>query len=274
MRDSVFRVSLFSTKLQAPYVLLLLLIPRLYSWYVIDIADQHLQLLENCKPQRSLSRHTQRPPTNAHTRLIRPRLLLRSMVPVKTTFPGRWNPWIWVFRPSCLSQHGTTGWTFPKPGRISGLRNLTSKEYPAIVPFPCGFNGAQTAEEAIHQWLAVFRQVSIGRLENAFNAAAFLANQAWMEFGNEDFSFRMDVYWDMGKDTSIPTFSVDGIVTVSILLGLYLFILIGLGFYSTRSPRWTEQFYSFAMMRIGASVADDVRPFTCGCWVEPCCRSG
>lgn len=142
------------------------------------------------------------------------------------------------------------------------------------MPFPCGFNGAQTAEEAIHQWLAVFRQVSIGRLENAFNAAAFLANQAWMEFGNEDFSFRMDVYWDMGKDTSIPTFSVDGIVTVSILLGLYLFILIGLGFYSTRSPRWTEQFYSFAMMRIGASVADDVRPFTCGCWVEPCCRSG
>ncbi|KAJ9489022.1 hypothetical protein VN97_g4266 [Penicillium thymicola] len=157
----------------------------------------------------------------------------------------------------CLSMAPLGGLFLNQDGLLD-IRNLTSQEYPAIVHFPCGFNGAQTAEEAIHQWLAVFRQVNIGRLENAFNAAAFLANQAWMEFGNEDFSFGMNVYWDMGKDTSIPTFSVGGIVTVSILLGLYLFILMGLGFYSTRSPRWTEQLDSFAMMRIGASVADDV----------------
>jgi hypothetical protein len=56
----------------------------------------------------------------------------------------------------------------------------------------------------------------------------------------------------------MPTFSSGGVVTVSILLGLYLLILLGLGYYSTRSPRWTEQLDSFAMMRIGASVADDI----------------
>ncbi|OQE19329.1 hypothetical protein PENFLA_c019G09299 [Penicillium flavigenum] len=95
------------------------------------------------------------------------------------------------------------------------------EEYPTRVQFPCGFNGAQTAEEAIYSWLKTFHQ-------------------------------------DMGKDTSIPTFSVGGIVTVSVLLGLYLFILMGLGYYSARTPRWTEQLDSFAMMGIGASVADDV----------------
>ncbi|OQD61557.1 hypothetical protein PENPOL_c016G03989 [Penicillium polonicum] len=157
----------------------------------------------------------------------------------------------------CLSMAPLGGLFLSEDGFLD-MRNFTPQEYPASVQFPCGFNKAQTAENAIHQWLMVFRQVSIPRLENVFNAAAFLANQAWMEFGNEQISFGMNVYWDMGKDTSIPTFSVGGIVTVSILLGLYLFILIGLGYYSTRSPRWTEQLDSFAMMRIGASVADDV----------------
>ncbi|KUM64781.1 hypothetical protein ACN42_g2287 [Penicillium freii] len=157
----------------------------------------------------------------------------------------------------CLSM-GPLGGLFLNEDGFLDLRNFTPQDYPARVQFPCGFNRAQTAENAIHQWLVVFRQVSIPRLENAFNAAAFLANQAWMEFGNEHNSIGMNVYWDMGKDTSIPTFSVGGTVTVSILLGLYLFILMGLGYYSTRSPRWTEQLDSFAMMRIGASVADDV----------------
>lgn len=79
--------------------------------------------------------------------------------------------------------------------------------------------------------------------------------QAWVEFGSLFFDLR--VYWDMGKDTSIPTFSVGAIVTVSILLGIYLFMLLGLGYYSAHAPTWTEQLDSFAMMRIGASVADD-----------------
>jgi hypothetical protein len=45
-----------------------------------------------------------------------------------------------------------------------------------------------------------------------------------MEFGSEGSGYGgLTVSWDMGKDTSIPTFSVGGIVTVSFLIGLCLF---------------------------------------------------
>jgi hypothetical protein len=76
-----------------------------------------------------------------------------------------------------------------------------------------------------------------------------------MEFGSEGSGYRGKLGHGEGY---FPTFSVGGIVTVSVLLGLYLFILMGLRYYSARTPRWTEQLDSFAMMRIGASVADDV----------------
>ncbi|CAI7618589.1 unnamed protein product [Penicillium viridicatum] len=85
-----------------------------------------------------------------------------------------------VFREAldvCLSMAPLGGLFLNHDGFLD-MRNFTPQEYPGIVQFPCGLEGAQTVEKAIYYWLVNFRQVSIPRLENAFNAATFVANQA------------------------------------------------------------------------------------------------
>lgn len=58
--------------------------------------------------------------------------------------------------------------------------------------------------------------------------------------------------WDMGVDLQAPQISPASEVLISILLGIYLIIILGLSVYSTWTPRWTHQLDSFAMMRIGS----------------------
>ena len=50
-----------------------------------------------------------------------------------------------------------------------------------------------------------------------------------------------------------------GILVISVLLGTFLASFLGLIIYSAVSPRWTAQLDAFAMLRIGASIADKVR---------------
>lgn len=69
--------------------------------------------------------------------------------------------------------------------------------------------------------------------------------------------------FDLGTDTQIPVISRGGIIFVSILLGLYILMLIPLAVYAAWTPRWTAQLDSFAMMRIGAAISDNL-PLTVG----------
>lgn len=118
---------------------------------------------------------------------------------------------------------------------------------------------------ANYLWLFVHNQIEefggVGeesvneRIQNAFTAAAFLANEAFLAGGS--FSERsLTVNYDMGADTEIPRISLPGLILISALLCIFLSCLLAMAIYSTWIPRWSSQLDSFAMMRIGATMAD------------------
>ncbi|KAJ5190287.1 uncharacterized protein N7498_009272 [Penicillium cinerascens] len=92
-------------------------------------------------------------------------------------------------------------------------------------------------------------------VENAFAASAFLANGAMMA----DVVYpSLYVSYSLGVDMQIPSVSREGIIIVSVLLGLDLFCLLVMAIYSAWIPRWTKTLDSFAMLRIGASIPEKV----------------
>jgi hypothetical protein len=121
----------------------------------------------------------------------------------------------------------------------------------------CGFSSDDiSVHKRIRNVLTKFKQTGTTNLENAFNAASFLANKAWMQHVAMS-GHGLHVSYDTGKDTEVPTISLAGIVVVSAILAIYLGSLIALGIYATYPPRWTDQLDSFAMMRIGSALAPD-----------------
>ena len=93
-------------------------------------------------------------------------------------------------------------------------------------------------------------------VENAFAASAFLANDAMMADPSHYPS--LDVSYSLGVDMQIPSMSREGIILVSVLLGLDLLCLLAIAIYSAWIPRWTTTLDSFAMLRIGASIPEKV----------------
>lgn len=124
-----------------------------------------------------------------------------------------------------------------------------------------GVNGTKVNME-IAKWISNFNYDQ-ERVRNAFNVAAFLATKAWMQNSASLAAKSLTVNYDLGADTQIPVISRGGLIFVSLLLGLYILILIPLTIYATWTPRWTAQLDSFAMMRIGAAIADKL-PLTVG----------
>jgi hypothetical protein len=106
-------------------------------------------------------------------------------------------------------------------------------------------------------WLSNFN-VDEERPTNAFNAAAFVANRAWIENSVESSMKPLSVNYDLGTDTQVPAISKGGLIFVSLLLGAYILILIPLAIYAVGTPRWMAPLNSFAMMRVGAAVADNL----------------
>ncbi|KAJ7720622.1 hypothetical protein B0H16DRAFT_1792651 [Mycena metata] len=62
-------------------------------------------------------------------------------------------------------------------------------------------------------------------IANAFSAAAFLANQAWMLSSVVEPGFLVN--YDLGADMQVPVISLMGIIVVSVVLGLFLLLLLG-----------------------------------------------
>ncbi|KAL1966192.1 hypothetical protein VTN77DRAFT_4744 [Rasamsonia byssochlamydoides] len=120
------------------------------------------------------------------------------------------------------------------------------------------------AQVDIQRWLFNF-QLGPGRLANAFTAAAFLANQAWME-ANSGVLLGETIFinYDVGADSQIPVISLAGMIVISVLLFLYLVPLLALAVYAAMFPRWTGRLDSFAMMRLGAAFGDKTLPLLVG----------
>ncbi|PHH90079.1 hypothetical protein CDD83_4587 [Cordyceps sp. RAO-2017] len=116
---------------------------------------------------------------------------------------------------------------------------------------------AGTRLDEIRYIWSMFHNENEKLIPNAFTAAAFLANDAWMmQPVHTTLDQSAFVAFDLGTDTQVPVMSLAGMVVVSLLLALDLACLLGLALYSAWTPRWTILLDSFAMMRIGASIAD------------------
>ena len=87
---------------------------------------------------------------------------------------------------------------------------------------------------------------------NPFHAATIIASQLWLADPNGN----LQVTYDHGVDTERPTLSRAGMYVISILLGVDLFLLLALAVYIRYTPTWTPSLDAFAMMRLGASMAD------------------
>jgi hypothetical protein len=118
-----------------------------------------------------------------------------------------------------------------------------------------GGPGGSRVDIEIANWIDNFRYLP-ERLRNAYTAAAFLANQAWMQEMDGMNPKSLYITYDLGGDTSVPVISHKGVILISVLLLLYLLSLLSMATYATVFPRWTSQLDSFAMMRIGAAVPD------------------
>jgi hypothetical protein len=117
-------------------------------------------------------------------------------------------------------------------------------------------SGLFGVSEEIRRYLENF-QIGKKNLQNAFVAASFLANQAWMESLNP-LCNNLVIPYDNGLDTQVPVISMAGLVLISILLGLHLLILMVLGTWSAMTSRWTASLDSFTMMSIGGTIADSI----------------
>ena len=110
----------------------------------------------------------------------------------------------------------------------------------------------------IMKWLTIFAIGDIERMTNAFSAAAFLANQAWL-LNNIDIDHRtLSISYDPGTPSQKPVMSLPAMIAISALLGLDFVALLAMALYTCWSPRWTSLLDSFAMMRLGAANADKI----------------
>lgn len=160
----------------------------------------------------------------------------------------------------------------PKTGSWPDYANACTEQAPLIRLF--SNPEADTSSECIQDNLLTMRDLdfeiaryidnfwydstpeTVERRTNAFRSAVFLATEAWLTTSNANPTLK--VFYDMGADTSVPTISLAGTIVISVLLGTYLISLTALALYSYETPRWTKTLDSFAMMRIGAAIHEQI----------------
>lgn len=119
-----------------------------------------------------------------------------------------------------------------------------------------------SADVEVEGWLRGFVDQNKETLSNAFTAAVFLANAAWLP--NAGIKDSMFVNFDLGADTSVPVISTAGIVVISILIGVFLLGLLAMAVYASATPSWAESLDAWAMMRLGAAVGSEKVPLLVG----------
>ena len=106
--------------------------------------------------------------------------------------------------------------------------------------------------ESVTRWLANFYDISA--MQNALHAGVILASQGWLN----SITGSRSVYYDLGSDSTRPKISTTGVVLLSILLAIDLFLLLALAAYAGFSYSWTSSYDSLAMMRQGATRAHEL----------------
>jgi hypothetical protein len=97
------------------------------------------------------------------------------------------------------------------------------------------------------------------RMHRGFNAAVFLANHVWLSKSRPQGGYgTLTVNYDLGADRMIPSISLAGIITISVLFGAFLIGLGAMAVYASHVPRWTPTLDAFAMIRVGASMSEDI----------------
>lgn len=108
------------------------------------------------------------------------------------------------------------------------------------------------AFQSVSDWLANFYDISA--MQNALHAGVILASQGWLG----SVTGTRDIYYDLGEDSSRPKISASGVILLSILLAIDLFLLLALAAYAGLSHSWTSSYDSLAMMRQGAARANEL----------------
>ena len=127
--------------------------------------------------------------------------------------------------------------------------------------FECSRNNIESTDDLVGiivEYLQLF-QYGNERVQNAFNAAAFLANEAWLlNPPPSPGTCTLQLSYDPGANAQKPAIKSPGVPVISTLLGIYLLGLFAVAFYSALTPSWTTQLDAFAMMRIGAAISEEV----------------
>ena len=94
-------------------------------------------------------------------------------------------------------------------------------------------------------------------IAGALTTAGYLAVQALFATVPPDYR-NLALYYDAGADHVIPTISPADATILSLLIAVDLAALLAAALYAARHLRWTEKLDAWAMMRVGASVAEAV----------------
>ncbi|CAG8106635.1 unnamed protein product [Penicillium salamii] len=134
---------------------------------------------------------------------------------------------------------------------VSGFLTRSMEAVKTVMSYIYLFTG-----EGRHLGAAAGTSPSAKRIQDAFNAAAFIATDLWIQEAITGWLGPTEgtLNWDLGVDQQVPDISNAGMILISTLLGVYLFCILGLSLYVAWTPRWTNQLDSFAMMRIGSAA--------------------
>lgn len=133
------------------------------------------------------------------------------------------------------------------PCSVAPLRRL-SYDYQCFPP-P---SSQEAGYNSVSDWLLDFS--NIDKMQNALHAGVILASQGWLNTASGNGN--LIVWYDLGSDSSRPKISTTGVILLSTLIAIDLFLLLALGAYVSFSYTWTSSYNSLAMMRHGAARAD------------------
>ena len=115
-------------------------------------------------------------------------------------------------------------------------------------------NSTDTFLNALFQWLPNFGDPL--KATAALTLANYLSNNALLNLVTESDSFPL--VYDPGMDLQKFAMPLPAMIVISILLAVQLVGLAALAIYASRDNTWTESLDSFAMLRLGASIAEDI----------------
>lgn len=108
---------------------------------------------------------------------------------------------------------------------------------------------------SLYDWLINFR--SLDSITAALSFTMSLSNKAILNQDVTEFVGN-DIYNPLGYGIMKPSMSPAAMIFLSFLISIQLIGLVSLALYAHSRPRWTESLDSFALIRLGAAMADDL----------------